>query len=46
MPALDPALLGAGLERGIELIHQSLHDRLEQFAGGLEDQVSERPFEG
>ena len=45
MSALYPALFGARLERRIELIHQSLQYRLEQFAGGLEDQFPKRPFE-
>jgi hypothetical protein len=43
--ALDKALLGTRLEGSIELIDQRLNHRLEQFAGGLENQFPERPFE-
>jgi hypothetical protein len=46
MSALDKALPGARLEGSIELIGQRLNHRLEQLAGGLEDQSAERPFEG
>jgi hypothetical protein len=45
MSALDQALLGAWLEGGVELIHQRLNHRLEQFAGGRKDQLPELPFE-
>jgi hypothetical protein len=45
MSALDQTLLGAWLEGGIELIHQRLNHRLEQFAGGRKDQFPELSFE-
>jgi hypothetical protein len=45
MAALDPALLGAWLEGGIELIDQRLKHRLEQFAGRGKDQFPKLPFE-
>jgi hypothetical protein len=44
-PALDPALLGTGLEGSVELIHQGLHHRLEQLGGRLEDQFPELVLE-
>ena len=46
MSALDPSLVGAGLEGSIELIDQGLHHRLEQLAGGLEDEFPKLPLEG
>jgi hypothetical protein len=46
MPALDQALLGPRLEGRIELVHQRLNHRLEQLAGGLEDQFPEISLEG
>jgi hypothetical protein len=45
MAAFDPALFGARLVGGIELIRQCLNHGLEQSAGRPEDQFPERPLE-
>jgi hypothetical protein len=46
MSAPNKTLPGARLKRSIELIDQSLHHRLQQFACGLENQLPEGAFEG